>query len=584
MKNHTVIAGVRRSKQRLFLSALIALAGAFTAAADAPRVLRIAYFIPSDRQPCADYTNRLDAVVKEIQAFYRKGMEANGHGPLSFIPDRTPDGGLRFRVVRGQRPMRDYGRNDAGKVRQEVKEAFSKDGLDMDRETVLLFQVLLDWRDGKAVEVGPYCGGGDQRHGTAWVYDDERLDPRRMADPSPGGYYGGPCSIGKFNSHYVGGAAHELGHAFGLPHDREARNDPRGHSLMGGGNHTYGRDTRGEGKGSFLSAASALPLAAHPLFAGHGEAGAAPCSSKLIDLNADFQGGSLILTGRLQAQPEAYGVAAYNDSAQVSADYDALGLASALDGQGRFRFAINELSQGDWELRLRVCHAGGGSSRLSFAYGVDAQNRPDLSAFRERWQLNEAVQARARGDLQAAADLVSKLEASGSLSPKIRRPAAHLRELFHPAPAKRLCDLPASSRTVSVAELAFAEARTGWGAPYRNEVAPEQGKSSLIEIDGQFFSRGLYAHAPARHRLDLAKGWARLRGRMGLQDGHKGSVVFVVKGDGRELFRSPRVEARKLLSLDVDVKGVSSLELLTENAGDGNNGDWAVWAEPELTR
>lgn len=71
---------------------------------------------------------------------------------------------------------------------------------------------------------------------------------------------------------------------------------------------------------------------------------------------------------------------------------------------------------------------------------------------------------------------------------------------------------------------------------------------------------------------------------MGLQDGHKGSAVFVVRGDGRELYRSPRVEAGQLLVLDVDVAGVASLELATENAGDGNNGDWAVWAEPELAR
>ena len=84
------------------------------------------------------------------------------------------------------------------------------------------------------------------------MYDDQRLDPRLLSSKAPGGYYGGPCSLGEFNSHYIGGLAHELGHAFGLPHDcqREAERAKRGLSLMGGGNHTYGQEQRGEGPGT----------------------------------------------------------------------------------------------------------------------------------------------------------------------------------------------------------------------------------------------------------------------------------------------------------------------------------------------
>jgi hypothetical protein len=61
-------------------------------------------------------------------------------------------------------------------------------------------------------------------------------------------------------------------------------------------------------------------------------------------------------------------------------------------------------------------------------------------------------------------------------------------------------------------------------------------------------------------------------------------VVFVIKGDGKELFRSPIVRDHKVREATVDVGEIKLLELLVEDGKDGGNSDWGVWLEPTLKR
>lgn len=198
-----------------------------TDAADAPEgaIVHVAYFVPGDREAIPGYVDRLERVMMEVQRFYRDGMASAGYGPKTFALDRDQQGSLKVHLVEGRQPMRDYGRNASGAVRREVHGALAKRGLDVNGETLVIFELLLEWRGEKAVEVGPYCGGGNHLSGTAWVYDDRLLDPRQLGSKEPGGYYHRPCSIGEFNSHYIGGVAHELGHAFGLPHACQRKAD-----------------------------------------------------------------------------------------------------------------------------------------------------------------------------------------------------------------------------------------------------------------------------------------------------------------------------------------------------------------------
>ena len=130
-----------------------------------------------------------------------------------------------------------------------------------------MFSNLLVPENGTLREFGPFIGGGNGVKGSALVYDSPQMDVRFHVSNQPDPFTPGK-SLGDFNSRYIGGAAHELGHAFGLAHDAESERgrSKLGKSLMGRGNHDYGEELRGKSRGAFLSAASAFPLSLHPLF------------------------------------------------------------------------------------------------------------------------------------------------------------------------------------------------------------------------------------------------------------------------------------------------------------------------------
>ena len=72
-------------------------------------------------------------------------------------------------------------------------------------------------------------------------------------------------TVAKFNSWYLGGIAHELGHGLGFPHDNGGPGEARGIPLMGDGNLHYREDQWGGRHPAYLSLATALRFAADPL-------------------------------------------------------------------------------------------------------------------------------------------------------------------------------------------------------------------------------------------------------------------------------------------------------------------------------
>ena len=344
---------------------------------DVPPV-RVISFIPADMEPFEHTEERLGRVMTHVQDFFRNGMEANGFGPKTFALEWAEPGRLQVYFVRGQRNQLEYGRTDWFVVRDEVREAIQNQyGWDINDEHIIIFQSLLRWENGRAIELGPFVGGGSALSGTAWVYDDPLLDAALLSSREPGGYYHRPVSIGQFNTHYIGGVAHELGHAFGLPHDRETDEQRRtiGASLMNDGNHHYGNEYRNQGLGTFLSAASALPLTTVRAFVGDLPNSREPATWALSDLAAAYQNRTITLTGRVTAaSPELVGIIAFNDDPSLAGGgHGARAWTTTPDAEGNFRFVITELRPSNYQLRLVGVHTGGQKSRfyVDYVVGVD---------------------------------------------------------------------------------------------------------------------------------------------------------------------------------------------------------------------
>ncbi|MDR0871827.1 MAG: NPCBM/NEW2 domain-containing protein [Planctomycetaceae bacterium] len=544
--------------------------------------LRAVYFVPSDAEPLPDRQERLGRVMKYVQDFYRKGMFQNRFGNKTFALEWDKPARLKLYTVNGKKRQTEYGRSDAWVVRDEVRDALkSKYGIDINDEVVVIFQVLLKWENGKAVELGPYVGSGSPYSGTAWVYDDKRLDAALLSSTEPGGYYGRPCSIGQFNTHYIGGIAHELGHAFSLPH--ECENDEerktKGYSLMGGGNHTFGQELRHQGLGTFLSPASALRLSKVRAFSGDLPGMRERAYWTFKDLKAvqkDKTKNSFVLSGRVEASPKLAGIIAYNDNGTIGADYDAKTFVGEVSANGTFQVDVKELENVPYQLRLCGVHENGAVSVLSADYAVK-DGIADLSAVNSAVPLDILRKLFRVGNTGEIENIARKYADDEELQAKCR----FLIRLLNVPKTFDAALLPEDVRRADLSFADFTKAETGWGN-FRRAHVPED---VFIQIGKTFFDSGLYAHAPSVYKIELRGKWTKFDFVYGLQNGYDGPVRFALKGDGKEWFRSDVVKDHNVHRQSVNIKDVQTLELLTESAAEnGNSGAWAVWAEPVLSR
>ncbi len=559
--------------------------------ARAERKVHIVYWTPADREPAPRHRERLGAIMEDIRDFYAKEMKRLGFGPRTVRLDYDGDGLLKVHLVKGRKPYSEYDVRSGSGIRTECLPTLRAAGLDPDRETIVIFCNMSNW-DGEKRTISqnsPYYAGGSNRQGTAWQVDSPILDLDFLDKTEPrvrDGQYG-DISIGRYNSIFIGGVCHELGHALGLPHNRE-RPDEReafGTALMGSGNRTYGEDRRNEGRGSFLTLAHGLKLASHPIFCESVKGIDLPPNAELAEVKIEAQGGGFVFSAKVSADPPPYAVLGYMDP-EGGGDYDATTCTAIPDGEGRFTLEANALVKGKpGVFRVVVVQANGAASSFASAttgftypYRVAADGTVDLSASQAALQLAPLLAAVNEGGKGKISSELKRLEA-GKPAPVVLETARVLAATVEGKPGPS----PAAAKgsELHLPDAGMKSARVGWGRAGANRL-PD---SMLFSAGSRLFPRGIYAHAPARHVWELGGKWKKLAGHAGLPDGSRGgSCVFVVKADGKEIWRSPKTEPGALREFEVPVDGVEELELVVEDAGDGNGSDWGCWFDPRLER
>ena len=554
-------------------------------------VLRLVYFHAADREPLPDFAARLERILTDIGAFYRDGMEQRFAVKTDGLPLERNDGKLVIHMVRGEHPAAHYQHESGNDTWAEVRRALAGK-FDPEREHVLILHGLCEREpDGRFVFTAPYYGAGwsDQRRGLCHAADCDLLDPLLLPQKDTPfvfkehNYERMKMTVAKFNSWYLGGIAHELGHGLGFPHDNGGPGEAPGVSLMGGGNLHYREDVWGGRKPSYLALATALRFAAHPLTTQSDKARWQKADARLENLNASAKSGTLHIAGRVVASVPTCAVIATVWRGKADADdHGAMTFCAAVGDDGKFSVDLTNLRAAEWLLSLDCLLVNGGETRTRSTLHCDEHGEPLADELASTWIVEAAEQTLMRDPASAEKLLTGEaiMSAPGDEARRRLHLLSEMREI-----RTEFVDLTETlAGRVFLSDARWTKAEVGWGKVARNRYWFNEGQweGMLLKINGEVFDKGLYAHATSDFTFPLGGNWKTFTATIGLRDGaaSQGSAVFTVLGDGKEIFRSKILRPGEKEKLRVEIPGIQTLELHAEGGEGHNRNSWAIWADP----
>ncbi|MGX1673519.1 family 20 glycosylhydrolase [Streptomyces sp. NPDC055400] len=135
-----------------------------------------------------------------------------------------------------------------------------------------------------------------------------------------------------------------------------------------------------------------------------------------------------------------------------------------------------------------------------------------------------------------------------------------------------------------LSDLDWTGATSEWDVVARDTYV---GSSEQMTLNGTHYTKGLGAAGNAKISFDLAKQCSRLTATIGIDDAADGTTDggtahFFVYADGKKLYESGLATRATAKRIDLDITGATTLDLVTDNAGDGFDHDAVDWADARV--
>jgi hypothetical protein len=484
----------------------------------------IVYLNPADRTCLPNYQERLDRVFTEVQTWYRSEMERNGFGPMTFPLERDENGKLIIHVVTATEAYQRGERITSSEKFDQAKGPMLEKGIDIDQEHIIIIANtnFNSEKDGDIATHGwsDYVGGGNHKHGTAWVTDFEWLDPLNLPKKTPTIWDNGryEYTLGRHNVTYIGGIAHEFGHSLGLPHNLETEEERAqyGSMLMGNGNyHLFMERTGDADKGAYLSKPHATALSSHPLFKRNTDAIEVEPEIQWHDIKFASGDGVYSIRGRVESTLPAYTVLAYHDGMDRPQDYDADSWVADVNEDGTFKIEVGHLKPGFVENRLRCYFTNGSFRELKHHFHVDESlTIPADSLGRQTLFQSHARPAIENEDPEQLLAGIQKLADENDIY--YQRARAYHRTMTE---KETLPELDATTIDDKITEVPLTAVK--WVCATVESGHPHVNRywgTTPLESGDALHDTGIFAYGNSKYVYELGGKWKKLIGACGFQN------------------------------------------------------------------
>lgn len=542
------------------------------------KVVKVIYFHAKDRAPLYNWQNRLNRVLGDISKYYQEEFEKYGL-PSKGVPFEKSGDRHLISVVEGDLESKDYDVNSGAKIRDEISRKLAGT-VDLSKDHVVVFTGLSYQRgDGFYVFNLPYWGSGSSGNGICFVADCDVLDSELLTDTAHIFKFTEQAvafresTVAEFNSWYIGGIAHEMGHMFGLPHDygNPAELTSSDISLMGQFGSRHFRDYLWHGrKSATISAAGILQLLSHPVFTQSAGKLAKAADSYIPVLQYENNDQGVTIKTSLPADNHPYACFTLLRPADVS-EYFGQSAIQTIGPGNQLNFQFGKLTGALYLLEITCIYPDGSGNRTGqfFLVGNDgiARQAPSL--------------AFPPVDVTAFYNRLLKEEKTEETALKLNI----LETILHPGQPQDV--QTATGNRLFLSEAEWDTAIVGWKEPVRNYYTKEFERTFFLENQGKIYEKGLYAHAPSSYTFHTGKKWNTFNAIAAMRDDladEAGITRFSVWGDGRLLYTTPAVRTGQQVPVNVDIRNVNMLELKAESTGLNNFHCWSIWLNPAVER